>query len=111
MGMGSAPCSRPDRAESGLHRRKASARDALLAFGVCHSRCFCRPCPQSGRTYLKPDQAKCLHYYFYFIDEELGLCYVRVPTWLPCRFSPARALSDATFLPTPGVWAFSAMRG
>ena len=40
---------------------------------------------QSGRTYLKPDQAKCLHYYFYFIDEELGLCYVRVPTWLPCR--------------------------
>lgn len=39
----------------------------------------------SGRTYLKPDQAKCLHYYFYFIDEELGLCYVRVPTWLPCR--------------------------
>jgi hypothetical protein len=26
-----------------------------------------------------------LHYYFYFIDEELGLCYVRVPTWLPCR--------------------------
>jgi len=40
---------------------------------------------QTGRTYLKPDQAKCLHYYFYFIDEELGLCYVRVPTWLPCR--------------------------
>lgn len=27
---------------------------------------------------------KCLHYYFYFIDEELGLCYVRVPTW--CSF-------------------------
>jgi len=24
-------------------------------------------------------------YYFYFIDEELGLCYVRVPTWLPLR--------------------------
>ena len=20
-----------------------------------------------------------------FIDEELGLCYVRVPSWLPCR--------------------------
>jgi hypothetical protein len=40
---------------------------------------------QSGRTFLKPDNGKCLHYYFYFIDEELGLCYVRVPTWLPCR--------------------------
>jgi hypothetical protein len=28
---------------------------------------------------------KCLHYYFYFMDKQLGLCYVRVPTWLPCR--------------------------
>ena len=34
----------------------------------------------SGKTYLKPTQGKCLHYYFYVIDEELGLCYVRVPT-------------------------------
>ena len=40
---------------------------------------------QLGKTFLKPDDGKCLHYYFYFIDEELGLCYVRVPTWLPCR--------------------------
>ncbi len=24
-----------------------------------------------------------LHYYFYFIDEQLGLCYLRVPTWCP----------------------------
>jgi len=40
---------------------------------------------QTGRTYLLPDDGKCLHYYFYFLDEELGLCYVRVPTWLPCR--------------------------
>jgi hypothetical protein len=40
---------------------------------------------QTGKTYLKPTDGKCLHYYFYFIDEELGLCHVRVPTWLPCR--------------------------
>src|SRR5205823_14527197 len=39
----------------------------------------------TGKTYLLPDDGKCLHYYFYFIDEELGLGYVRVPTWLPCR--------------------------
>ena len=26
----------------------------------------------SGRTYLRYDDGKCLHYYFYFIDEELG---------------------------------------
>jgi len=40
---------------------------------------------KSGKTYLKPKSGKCLHYYFYFIDEELGLCYVRVPTWCPFR--------------------------
>jgi hypothetical protein len=40
---------------------------------------------QSGKTYLVPNDGKCLHYYFYFVDEELGLCHVRVPTWLPCR--------------------------
>ena len=37
------------------------------------------------QTYLKPSQGKCLHYYFYFIDEDLGLCYLRVPTWCPFR--------------------------
>src|SRR5262249_49945719 len=37
------------------------------------------------KTYLKPDQGKCLYYYFYFVDEELGLCYLRVPTWCPFR--------------------------
>ncbi len=40
---------------------------------------------QTGKTYLVPDDGKCLHYYFYFVDEQLGLCHVRVPTWLPCR--------------------------
>ena len=39
----------------------------------------------SGRTYLRYDDGKCLHYYFYFIDEDLGPCYVRVPTWCPFR--------------------------
>jgi hypothetical protein len=40
----------------------------------------------TGRTYLKPDKSKCLHYYFYFIeDDQLGLGYMRVPTWSPFR--------------------------
>jgi len=30
-------------------------------------------------------ESQCNHYYFYFMDEYLGLCFVRVPTWLPCR--------------------------
>jgi len=37
------------------------------------------------KTLLKASDGKCLHYYFYFIDEELGLAYVRVPTWCPFR--------------------------
>lgn len=40
---------------------------------------------QTHRTFLKPDSGKCLHYYFYFIDEQFGLCYLRVPTWCPFR--------------------------
>jgi len=37
----------------------------------------------NGHIFLRPDSGKCLHYYFYFIDEQLGLCYLRVPTWAP----------------------------
>jgi len=40
---------------------------------------------KTGRAYLKSSWSQCLHYYFYFIDKYLGLCYVRVPTWLPFR--------------------------
>jgi hypothetical protein len=40
---------------------------------------------QTHRTFLRPDTGKCLHYYFYFIDAELGLIYLRVPTWCPFR--------------------------
>ena len=39
----------------------------------------------TGKTYLLFSQSKCLHYYFYFIDDDLGLCYLRVPTWCPFR--------------------------
>ncbi len=61
--------------------------------GLVHIFSAMEPCPsykpwhdkKSHRTFLKPTNAKCLHYYFYFIDPELGLCYLRVPTWAPFR--------------------------
>jgi len=61
--------------------------------GLVHIFSAMEPCPSykpwhdknSHRTFLKPKDAKCLHYYFYFIDLELGLCYLRVPTWAPFR--------------------------
>lgn len=55
-----------------------SAMEACPSFQPWHDK-------KTGRNYLRPDQAKCLHYYFYLIDEQMGLCYVRVPTWCPFR--------------------------
>jgi hypothetical protein len=61
--------------------------------GLVHIFSAMEPCPaftpwhdkSSGRTTLRYKDGKCLHYYFYFIDPELGLCYLRVPTWAPFR--------------------------
>lgn len=39
----------------------------------------------SGSTFLRPDTTKCLHYYFYWMDAELGLIHIRVPTYCPFR--------------------------
>ena len=55
-----------------------SAMEACTAYIPWHNK-------QTHKTYVKTTQNKCLHYYFYFIDEELGLCYLRVPTWSPFR--------------------------
>ena len=61
--------------------------------GLVHIFSAMEPCPSftpwhdknTHKTFLKFDNGKCLHYYFYFIDAQLGLCYFRVPTWAPFR--------------------------
>ena len=40
---------------------------------------------EKNHTGLKLKPGQCLTYYFYFIDEELGLCFLRIPTWVPCQ--------------------------
>jgi hypothetical protein len=55
-----------------------SAMEACSAYKPWHDK-------QTHKTYLRPDGGKCLHYYFYFMDAELGLIYLRVPTWSPFR--------------------------
>ena len=55
-----------------------SAMESCQSFSPWHDK-------QTHKTFLKPAQGKCLHYYFYFMDPELGLCYLRVPTWCPFR--------------------------
>ena len=61
--------------------------------GLVHIFSAMEPCPsfkpwhdkKTGKTFLKYTDGKCLHYYFYFLHEDLGLCYLRVPTWAPFR--------------------------
>ncbi len=55
-----------------------SAMEACPSYRPWHDK-------KSGRTFLKPATGRCLHYYFYFLDPDLGLCYIRVPTWCPFR--------------------------
>jgi hypothetical protein len=55
-----------------------SAMEACPSFKPWHDK-------KTGKTFLRGEEAKCLHYYFYFILEDLGLCYLRVPTWAPFR--------------------------
>jgi hypothetical protein len=55
-----------------------SAMEACTSFEGWHDK-------TTGKNYLRTREGKCLHYYFYFIDEEFGLCYIRVPTWAPFR--------------------------
>ncbi len=51
-------------------------------------------CQESGLTYrvrknqdglIEPrkEKTRCLHYYHYFLHEQLGLCYVRIQSWFP----------------------------
>ncbi len=61
--------------------------------GLVHIFSALEPCPsfkpwhdkKTGKTFLRGTESKCVHYYFYFILEELGLCYLRAPTWAPFR--------------------------
>lgn len=55
-----------------------SAMEACDAYEPWHDK-------QTHRTFLRHTSGKCLHYYFYFIDEILGLIFLRVPTWCPFR--------------------------
>ena len=79
-----------------LHVRKEALVAGVLAVrghapGLVHVISAMESCPSykpwlnkaNGHVFLRPDTGKCLHYYFYFIDEVLGLCYLRVPTWVP----------------------------
>jgi hypothetical protein len=82
---------------AGSFRKEDRIRDILKTRGshpgIVHIFSAMEPCPAytpwhdktTGKTQLKYKDGKCLHYYFYFMDDLLGLCYMRVPTWAPFR--------------------------
>jgi len=39
--------------------------------------------PQTKHLDLVPAPRKCLHWYCYFLDPQIGLCHVRIQSWLP----------------------------
>jgi hypothetical protein len=55
-----------------------SAMEACDAYQPWHDKL-------THKTFVRPDSGKCLHYYFYFLDAQFGLIYLRVPTWAPFR--------------------------
>jgi hypothetical protein len=78
------------------HIRKEDLVEQVLAKrgdspGLMHVLLVLETCPSykpwhnktNDKTYFRCDTSKCLHYYFYFMDEDFGLCYMRVPTWAP----------------------------
>jgi hypothetical protein len=40
---------------------------------------------EKNSSVLRLRNSKCIHYYIYLIDKVLGLCFFKIPTWLPCR--------------------------
>jgi hypothetical protein len=53
-----------------------SAVEPLWGYEIRHDRA-------SRHLVLQLRQRKCLHLYHYWVDEEVGLMHVRIPTWLP----------------------------
>ena len=81
----------------GDFRKEARVQEILAQRGelpgLVHVFSAIEQCPSYRPWYDKPSHTACLkrtsgkylHYYVYFIDPEVGLCYVRVPTWAPFR--------------------------
>ncbi len=67
------------------HRKRKPGLVCIL--GAMES-CSCYRCVKnhkSGFLELRYSKGKCMHYYIYWMDEDYGLCYLRIPTWAPFR--------------------------
>lgn len=70
--------------------RELVKRDQIQEGLVCVLSCV-EPCQtfgirrdrESRHLKLVPQERKCLHLYFYYLDREFGLMHIRLQTWLP----------------------------
>jgi hypothetical protein len=70
---------------------RAAAREAGLERGLIGIWSVVEPCltyfvrkdREQQRLALRLEPGKCLHYYFYFLHEQLGLLHLRLQTWFP----------------------------
>ena len=64
------------------HHVKEGLIGILSAVELCHSFTV-GPNRATQKLELRAQPTKCLHYYHYWLDRDLGLCHVRMQTWLP----------------------------
>jgi len=57
--------------------------EGLICVLACVEPCKSFAVVGRGRLSVKLMERKCLHYYYYFMDRELGLMHVRIQSWLP----------------------------
>jgi hypothetical protein len=64
---------------------KQSRTQGRVAVLSCLESCqtFQRRPAKDGRYHIHQERGRCLHYYHYFLHDQLGLCYVRVQSWFP----------------------------
>ena len=84
---------------SSTERKETLARDlarrdglstGLIGIWSCVEPCltyFVRRDRQEKKLVLRLEPGKCLHYYFYFLHEQLGLLHLRLQTWFPFQVS------------------------
>jgi hypothetical protein len=58
-------------------------QEGLICVLACVEPCKSFSVVGKGRLSVKLMERKCLHYYYYFMDRELGLMHVRIQSWLP----------------------------
>jgi hypothetical protein len=58
-------------------------QEGLICVLACVEPCRSFAVVGKGRLSLKLMERKCLHYYYYFMDRELGLMHVRIQSWMP----------------------------